>query len=396
LDEQQSKQSPKIFNYQDGLDTAWNIMFEGFVLYKAVHGTLPKRGTIHCGKDLGVWVFNQRRSYKNAQEGKPGAMSADRIAKLNNVGFDFGVLSGAAHLSDEQLTKHERLEKVWNSMLEGCVAYKTKHGTFAVPQGFVHNGKKLGAWVNTQRTAYKNALDGGGPRAMSVARLAKLKEVGFEFGVRRGDMNQVWDNMLAGLATLYDQHKHFCLPRDYVHNGKNLHNWLATQKTRYRNSTSGAGQCISQNRIEKMKAIGFSFEGNESQVNSTDCGNYDEAILDCSGQHDELKESLLSDGDDENYINLAHKESAPQNSTEIVCCYHRRLRNLSYDKRPRNRLWYLGQQKRQHISWSFCLMAARLIFAYRRCLVRPNVRMNTPQQNETVVSLVTTNFRTWQ
>jgi hypothetical protein len=66
-------------------------MLEELLAYKAKHETfeVPRGEVIHHDIDLSMWVYNQRKGYKNAQEGKEGALSADRVRKLEKVGFDF-------------------------------------------------------------------------------------------------------------------------------------------------------------------------------------------------------------------------------------------------------------------------------------------------------------------
>jgi hypothetical protein len=76
-------------------EEVWNNMFDGLLAYKAEHGTFPsttQHEVYHNGKDLCRWVSYQRTGYKNAREGKPGALSADRIAKLEKASFNFVVV----------------------------------------------------------------------------------------------------------------------------------------------------------------------------------------------------------------------------------------------------------------------------------------------------------------
>jgi hypothetical protein len=198
--------------------------------------------------------------------GRSSRRSVDRIAKLKTVGFDFGVLKEVAHSSDEQqsnqLPQFDLLEEAWNIMFKALVSYEEEFGMFPVPSqlGIIYNGKDLGTWVAYQRLAYKNLQDGKSG-ALSAYRVAKLKSVGFIFSGHRG-AEQIWDYMLTGLAQFYSQHNHFRVPKDCMHGGGDLSCWLANQKQFYENNTDGSGQCLSQRRIDKMKAIGFCFEGN--------------------------------------------------------------------------------------------------------------------------------------
>jgi hypothetical protein len=113
--------------------------------------------------------------------------------------------------SDEQQsvpsTRAQEFEEAWNRMFDGLVAYEAKHGTFSIPgkMKIMHDGKDLGLWVANQRRFYNNAREGKS-RALSADRIEKLENIGFNFDARRGprECEQMWDNMLAGLAQFYN------------------------------------------------------------------------------------------------------------------------------------------------------------------------------------------------
>ena len=48
---------------------------------------MPSRYT--GNRQLAVWVKRQRRQYKFYAEGKPSSMTADRIKRLEEVGFEW-------------------------------------------------------------------------------------------------------------------------------------------------------------------------------------------------------------------------------------------------------------------------------------------------------------------
>jgi hypothetical protein len=83
---------------------------------------------------LGKWVNAQRQYYRTKNEGKPSSLTAERIARLEAIGFEWTLRS---------LTP-------WDSRLEELKAYKAEHGHVQVPQkDKTHKG--LARWVDTQR-----------------------------------------------------------------------------------------------------------------------------------------------------------------------------------------------------------------------------------------------------
>ena len=104
----------------------WNTRFEELLKYKSEHGDCNVPGK--QGK-LGIWVRTQRVAYM------AGSIAQDRIDRLDGIGFNW---------------KHEKFEQ-WNARFKELLNYRSEHGHCDVPQ----SQGQLGAWVKTQRSAYK-------------------------------------------------------------------------------------------------------------------------------------------------------------------------------------------------------------------------------------------------
>jgi hypothetical protein len=267
----------------------WHSMLDGFVAYKAKHGVPPKKGVIHNGRDLGAWVISQRSLYRNRRDGKPGALSVDRIQELKNVGFDFSPSKyrkrhdsitnslDASSVSTASLPRPKDIVQdddntSWNRMLKGLSEFFHENNHFRVPHKYKYAGQNLHSWLATQVRHYHNHIAGRAD-ALGQDRIQQMEAIGYDFSFKHGQGSagrkkrggrrdeEGWDNMLAGLAGFYSKHKHFRLPVGFMHDGKNLHAWLAGQKVFYTNTTFGKkGRHLSQDRIDKMKAIGFCFK----------------------------------------------------------------------------------------------------------------------------------------
>lgn len=126
-------------------DERWDSTYTLLVEYKSTHG--------HCNAPsdwpvLGRWVNKQR------QAAKRGALTKDRIERLNAIGFVWNIL-----------------ESSWNEMSDALADFKRVYGHCNVPQGWQDN-PKLARWVNTQRTDKKRGT-------LSVDRISRLEALGF-------------------------------------------------------------------------------------------------------------------------------------------------------------------------------------------------------------------------
>jgi hypothetical protein len=185
----------------------------------------------------------------------------------------------------------------------------------------MHNGRDLYAWTNSQRASYKKAQSGK-IGALPARRIAKLKSIGFLFDLRQEN----WDIMFEGLAAYHVKHGTFPLPlRGIIHNGKNLGSWAATQRKAYKIAQqrgapeAGENGGLSQLRIHKLKAIGFSFDGKQHLMISSDCNNCIEATMGPLGH--------LHDLDGDSYVNELGIDSTSLNSEDATASYL--LRNLA-------------------------------------------------------------------
>jgi hypothetical protein len=119
---------------------------------------VPKTFSSPDGAKLGQWVGRQRASQRT------GVLSADRVARLEALGFVWG----------------RDLEAAWTRNLGRLAAYKAMHGTCDVPQNHVvlPDGAKLGSWVDTQRASRRTGK-------LSADRVARLDALDFNWLVRK-------------------------------------------------------------------------------------------------------------------------------------------------------------------------------------------------------------------
>jgi hypothetical protein len=90
-------------------------------------------------------------------------MTTLRIQELESLGFEWGVVYGAA----------------WEDRLSELADYRKIHGNCNVPRNYSEN-IKLGHWVAYQRYQYKLHLEGK-RLCMQLSRIQALESLGFEW-----------------------------------------------------------------------------------------------------------------------------------------------------------------------------------------------------------------------
>ena len=139
-------------------DEAWVARFNELFDYKNENGDC----NVPCSQGpLGMWVGNQRQSYKK------GKMSQDRIELLNSIGFGWV-------LRERTRTQSWKLDEQWKTRYTELVQYLIEHGNCNVPNRY----GPLRRWVGTQRDSYKDG-------SMPQFRTEYLDSIGFAWKLKR-------------------------------------------------------------------------------------------------------------------------------------------------------------------------------------------------------------------
>ena len=70
-------------------DAVWAERFMELCNYKRIHGNCLVPSSYQANQQLAIWVKRQRRQYKFYKDGKATSMTADRIERLNTIGFEW-------------------------------------------------------------------------------------------------------------------------------------------------------------------------------------------------------------------------------------------------------------------------------------------------------------------
>ena len=201
------------------------------------------------GITLGIWITTQRQAYKGQGTCK---ISEDQIKLLEEIGMRF-----ETNYKEEEWNKKYELAKAYfehNGNLEIPCSYKTLNG-----YEYVEEGIALGAWLNTQRKAYK----GQGSNKITEQQIKLLEEIGMRFETR--DNNEEWNKKYKLAKAYFEHHGNLEIPIDYktlngyeyTEEGIALGIWLNTQRQAYK----GHGNFkITDEQIKLLEEIGMRFK----------------------------------------------------------------------------------------------------------------------------------------
>jgi hypothetical protein len=140
--------------------------------YRKIHGHRNVPQNYNENTKLGNWVTTQRTQYNLYRKGKTSHMTLSRIQKLEDLGFEWDSCGAA-----------------WEDYLSELADYRIIHGHCNVPKNYNEN-TKLGKWVETQRTQ-SNLHRKGKASHMTLSRIQKLEDLGFEWDKRRVGLKSV-------------------------------------------------------------------------------------------------------------------------------------------------------------------------------------------------------------
>jgi superfamily II DNA or RNA helicase len=290
LDKNRIKRLEEIGYVWNPIDSQWEEMFIALTEYKEKHGHCNVSSRWAENKQLGTWVANQRKDYRQEK------LSNDRIKRLKDIGFEWYLIDskweemftmlkeykdrhGDCNVpydwsENKQLAKWvgrqrgfyrkekldkdriKRLEEIgfvwnpidsqWKEMFIVLTEYKKKFGNCNVPSQWPEN-KQLATWASTQRGDYQKGK-------LSEDRIKRLDGIGFMWN----PIDSQWEEMFIALSEYKEKYGHCNVPRQWVEN-KKLATWIRTQRGEYQKGK------LSEDRIKRLEEIGFVWEKLESQ-----------------------------------------------------------------------------------------------------------------------------------
>lgn len=237
----------------------WNDMFFRLSLFRAKH----KHVNVAKNDDeaLFLWCCNQRRGnaalnrIKDGESGSnttsrrtvnsgPNALTPERKLVLESIGFIWTITQ-------------PDLEDRWEKRFQELVVYKAQHGHANVPQNC-----PLGKWVKAQReqrNESERAKAGIRPPRVKPKpcipphREAKLTALGLSWYM--GHKVLGWDQRYELLREFHAQHGHTNVPQSNPELGR----WACKQRSQYSLRRRGKKNQLTDDRVEKLEALGFAW-----------------------------------------------------------------------------------------------------------------------------------------
>jgi hypothetical protein len=133
----------------------------------------------------------------------------------------------------------DALKYEWDERITLLVKYKQREEHCNVPKDHKEDGKNLGTWLNTQRLARNN----GNLDTIKENRLVEL-------GVLWEPQSEQWDENITLLVKYKQREGHCNVHTNHKEDGKNLGQWLGTQRTNKKNKT------LDNVKINKLEELG--------------------------------------------------------------------------------------------------------------------------------------------
>lgn len=227
----------------EGIGMVWNVSISEWednyglacAYYEQYgHSNIPQEYFVMAGDDkinLGKWLSTQRNEYKK------GRLTANKIKLLENIGIKWSINPF-----------------LWEEKFEIAKAYFQHYGNLEVPRIFsTKNGYdfdlgddsiRLGKWINTQRTKYKNG-------ELSEERIKLLESIGMLWTPRLS----IWEFYFKLAVDYYKQHGNLDMSHSYsIKIGEeviNLGLWLHNQRHFYKTYN------LSKEKIQLLESIGM-------------------------------------------------------------------------------------------------------------------------------------------
>jgi len=159
--------NPRKLKNNTSNDKRWEVNFQLLKEYKERQGDF----TLRKGEDRKMirMIKRIRLDYKKKQRGDRSGLTDERIANLEEIGFDFQ--------RKETPYKVRDVPRSWEERFQQLLQFKEEHGHCLVPQ---ISGGILGEWVRRQRCQYKKLM-ASERTSLTHEKALRLSSIGFCF-----------------------------------------------------------------------------------------------------------------------------------------------------------------------------------------------------------------------
>jgi superfamily II DNA or RNA helicase len=209
----------------------WEDRVAEIAEFKTKHGHCNIPQNYRGNPSLGTFVSMIRWQRKN------GLLSAERIAKLDELGFKWGSAKGGPRAN---WVMDDGTSEPWRKRFADLLRYKQIYGNCDVPAHWKED-RKLANWARMQRQKYNRG-------SLHATRVKLLEEAGFTWG----DTRRKWNERYSALLQFKSRFGNCDVPVRYK-DGPGLGVWVANQRQRKK---SGKLNAAKQRLLEE---IGFTW-----------------------------------------------------------------------------------------------------------------------------------------
>lgn len=205
-------------------DSQWYIGYSFAKEYFNINGNLliPSDYITPSGFKLGIWIQTQRKLKKGERQYD----IQSKIELLDSIGmvWDF-------------------LEYQWTIGYALAQKYYEQNGNLLVPQNFITNGFRLGAWIGSLRESIKKSK-------ISQERLEQLKSIGMVWNT----YDYSWEKHYTLACDYFNEFGTINIPSRTIYKDVDLGTWLKNIRAAKK---KGRKTYLTEERIELMDAIGM-------------------------------------------------------------------------------------------------------------------------------------------
>lgn len=210
----------------DTIQNSWEENYSALIEFKSATGNCDVPDKWPMNLKLSHWVGKQRSDWKKKH------LSADRIEKLNAIGFTW-----------------DPLDAVWNKMYWMLQEFNKNNGHCNVPRNWSEN-IKLSRWVTRIRKLWKDGK-------LSQERIKQLESLGFTIIDHDAIKNDTWEKMFSSLCDFKNIHGHCKVPHQWHQNPESA-NWVSNQRQMKRKNR------LNSDSLRKLNQIGFIWHTREN------------------------------------------------------------------------------------------------------------------------------------
>mmetsp|Transcript_29808 Transcript_29808/g.56390 ORF Transcript_29808/g.56390 Transcript_29808/m.56390 type:complete len:561 (+) Transcript_29808:16-1698(+) len=251
-------------------EEVWMSKFEIFKEYVEKNGPcIPPRK-----HEIGCWIRDQRYHGYKRLRGEHAKISAERIQKLNDIGFEWivskirerdavkGRTSSGDASEGERGTEHQlvnddsippavpRDESLDEDNFDKLVVFRDTHGHCDVPL----SNAELGPWVKDLRAAYTLHSEED-DASLTANFIQRLEEIGFRWTIPL-NKDAAWAAKFDKLKEYAEANGDCFVPLKH----KELGLWVRYQRSLYSKMEYGEKSPLTDARIAELESIGFEWK----------------------------------------------------------------------------------------------------------------------------------------